>query len=90
MLIILGWGGAGSDAISVMCYRLEKTLSFFGRQRMKVTGSEGRKFMLLSLNCHLMFMQSETVSESDRRFVCSAQTLHKDKLELIKPAALLI
>lgn len=46
---------------------------------MKVSGSEGRKFMLLSLNCHLMFMQPETVSESDRRVLCSAQTLHKDK-----------
>lgn len=61
-----------------------------GRQRMKVTGSEGRKFTLLSLNCHLMFMQSETVSGSDRPVLHDAPMPRKDKFELIKPTALLI
>lgn len=61
-----------------------------GRQRRKVTGSEGRKFTLLSPNCHLMFMQSETVSESDRPALHDAATSRKDKFEPIKPTALLI
>lgn len=61
-----------------------------GRQRTTVTGSDGRKFSLLSLNCHLMCMQSATVSERDRYFLCTAQVMHKDKFELIKPTVLLI
>lgn len=61
-----------------------------GHQRTEVTGSEGRKFTLLSLNCHLMFMQSETVSESDRPVLHDAPTPRKEEFELIKPAALLI
>lgn len=74
---------------------MEKRLSFLsvlslfslreGRQRKKVTGSEGRKFTLLSLNCHLMCIQSATVPERDRSFLCTAQMMHKDKFELIKP-----
>lgn len=34
-------------------------------QGMKVTGCDGRQFMLLCLNCHLMCMQSGTLTKKD-------------------------
>ena len=33
------------------------------RQGMKLTGCDGRQFMLLCLNCHLMCMQSGTLTK---------------------------
>ena len=35
------------------------------RQGMKLTGCDGRQFMLLCLNCHLMCMQSGTLTKKD-------------------------
>lgn len=48
-------------------------------QGMKVTGCDGRQFMLLCLNCHLMCMQSGMLSKKDTSSRWSTRMRCEDK-----------
>lgn len=54
---------------------------------MKITGCDGRQFMLLCLNCHLMCMQSGTLTKK-RHFLSVGyedEVRETNKFDPIKP-----
>lgn len=78
-----GWTNA--EAASELLIFLSSFLFLFWRERrqgVKVTGCDGRQFMLLCLNCHLMCMQSGMLSKKKKRdtsFRRSSGTRCEDK-----------